>query len=298
MKIPRKSTVRGLGPLPAPIHMAARFNDNAEIVGLLLNPLSISQRVFLLSLDDGENSSLSIAAKYNKSAAALTVLLEKLSVSEKVCLLQQTIDRYGRTAVHMAADSEYESAAKIESLLQGVDPETKVELLCMMSHALNRTPVHTAANMRDDPTVVGVLLEELNSTQQCQVLSMKAKDDSTPLHLAAANIPAVAERMIEGLVEAELLNLLCVYNNRGSTPLHIAAERGSDSAAMMNVLMQHVSKESQNELLKQRNSKGMTPTEIAQKVAEVQPKAAAVQTLDVRPKTSVKSQVLEDEPID
>lgn len=100
---------------------------------------------------------------------------------------------------------------------------------------------------------------------------MKAMDDSTPLHFAAANGVTMIRNMIEELEEQHIAGFLQKYNKHGSTPLHLAAEHKENNIAMMKVLTAAVGREIKKGLLSMKNSKGMTPIEISHKLALASP---------------------------
>ena len=216
-----------------PLHTAARFNENPEVIPILLRAgADIHAR------DDTEHTPL-ITAAYSQSTDVITVLLE---AGADIHARNDS----GATPLFIAAYSQ--STDVITVLLEaGADVNAQADFRSTPLHdaALNenpdvitvlleagadinardeyqRTPLHQAAHYNPNPTVISVLLDA--------GADIHAQDNfrSTPLHDAAGvnRNPDV----ITALVAAGA-DVRTPENVYGRTPLQVASER--DDPAVM-----------------------------------------------------------------
>lgn len=128
-------------------------------------------------------------------------------------------DDYGRTPLHLAAVTNYESSV-IELLLsRGADVNAR--------NNYGSTPLHNAVEFIDELPIIALLLD--------RGADANAKDDNgeTPLHMAAAGLNDEPLVIILLLARGADVN---ARDNYGGTPLHRAA-RWNESPAVIKILL-------------------------------------------------------------
>ena len=108
-------------------------------------------------------------------------LLSKVTDEQKLKILQQTRNRWAKTALHVAADRD--DAEMINTILSSLQSSDRIKLL-MNGDNMKHTPLHTAAS-RQHTKLVKAILNSLTSDQQMQLLAEEDEDGETAVGIAS-----------------------------------------------------------------------------------------------------------------
>lgn len=125
-----------------PVHMAAGFNENPEVIGLLLHGLCVEQLMFTLSKNSADGyTALHFAAAANE-ISVIKRITAQLSEEKLTCLLEQ-IDDQGNTPVHEAAKRDDGNVEAIWALMEGLSMVNKKKFLTL-ENLEGKTPFQLA----------------------------------------------------------------------------------------------------------------------------------------------------------
>ena len=257
----------------APIHLLARYNRSPDVLRCMLaelrknGPLTdvLGGDTITFSLVPSDDKCVMppvhLMAKFNKGFM-MRALLGSLNTNERLDLLYKR-DEDGKSPLHLAAQ-ENEDEDVVVTMLEGL-PKEKVTSLLSIENSEGLTPPQLAAKHNTNPAVVEAFLSHLDVEERQDYLKQGVTGCGTVLHLAVINNknPAVLKTMLKLDEGASALELLRLTDSSDRTVFELAVFHNSMEYHMEELIMKSVSPRSVINLLKYKNSQGMTAVHLA-----------------------------------
>lgn len=245
----------------SPLHLAAEFNEDANVVAAMLKGFTNGKAQALLRMENLEGlAPLQLAAKRNRNPEVVQVMLARFDVDERQCLLSRGGQGLG-TPIHLAVMYNTNTAV-LEALMASMGETAKLEFLGL-KNADGRTPLDLAILHNNNEDHINAIMTTIASkTSMVEIINNTNSDSMSSVHLAASRSNA---RVLNGIFSYlsidERLGLLITQTERGWTPQHFAAQ--CENANVMAAILAGLNSDQQMTALSKTTTNGWTPFHFA-----------------------------------
>lgn len=154
---------------------------------------------------------------------------------------------------------------RLKCLLKKEELFDRVEKLALKNEKTGDTLLHAAAK-KGKTNMIKIIMDCINCEHEAsQLLKLTDKCGSTPIHSAVQSADIeVLEAMINQVKNCGMFSILLgIQNGSGNTALHRAAQSGSKATVV--TMLDFLTHQQQDQLLKIKNNYGQTAMESARK---------------------------------